>query len=73
LEVWEHEAFAPICNFLQPYDWYDSPPDLDSLRQHFNFLHNGGTTTAWLDGHARRLVYGQLRRPMFAIRRDIYP
>ena len=72
LLAWEHGAPTPICNFLQQYDWYDQPPNIPGLLNHFNFLHNGGTTTAWLDGHAKRLVYGQLRRPMFAIRRDIY-
>lgn len=72
LLAWEHGAYAPLCNFLQSYDWFDSPPQIQSLKDHFNFLHNSGTTTAWLDGHARRIVYGQLRRPMFAIRRDIY-
>ena len=72
LLAWEHGSYAPLCNFLQPYDWYNSPPNIQSLRDHFNFLHTNGTTTCWLDGHAKRLVYGQLRRPMFAIRRDIY-
>jgi prepilin-type N-terminal cleavage/methylation domain-containing protein/prepilin-type processing-associated H-X9-DG protein len=72
LMAWEHGAYAPLCNFLQAYDWFDSPPNIQSLRDHFNFLHNSGTTTAWLDGHAKRIVYGQLKRPMFVVRRDIY-
>lgn len=72
LLAWEHSSKVPLCNFLQTLDWIDVPPNDDDLRAHFNFLHNGGTSTAWLDGHARRIVYGQLRRPMFAIRRDIY-
>lgn len=72
LMAWEHGAYAPLCNFLQAYDWYSSPPDVKELRDHFNFLHNNGTTTAWMDGHAKRIVYGQLRRPMFVVRRDIY-
>lgn len=72
LLAWEHSSQVPLCNFLQPSDWMDSPPNDNDLRGHFNFLHNGGTSTAWLDGHARRIVYGQLRRSMFVIRRDIY-
>ena len=72
LMAWEHGATVPLCNFLQPHDWFNNPPDIQSLRDHFNFLHTNGTTTVWLDGHAKRLVYGQLRRPMFSIRRDIY-
>lgn len=70
--VWEHKAYAPFCNFMQPYDWEDSPPQNDVLIKHFNLLHNGGTTTLWTDTHAKRLAYGNLRRPMFSSRKDIY-
>jgi len=72
LLCWEHMAAAPLCNFLQPYDWFNSPPNISTLVDHFNFLHNGGTNTIWTDGHAKRLVYGQLQRPMFSVRKDIY-
>jgi len=70
--MWEHGAQAPICNFLQREDWFATPPNNEALRDHFNFLHNGATNTVWCDGHAKRVVYGQLRRPMFVARRDIY-
>ncbi len=70
--AWEHGSYAPMCNFLMPYDWQESPPDQDGLRKHFNFLHRDGTNTVWTDGHARRLTYGQLKRPMFSVRKDIY-
>ncbi|AIE85684.1 hypothetical protein OP10G_2316 [Fimbriimonas ginsengisoli Gsoil 348] len=72
LMAWEHGATVPLCNFLQPADWFNVPPNDKALSDHFNFLHTNGTTTVWLDGHAKRLVYGQLRRTMFVIRRDIY-
>ncbi len=72
LLAWEHQAYAPVCNFLQAYDWFSSPPDLQNLKDHFNFLHNGGTNTIWTDGHAKRLTYGQLKRPYFSVRKDIY-
>ncbi|MEZ0326206.1 MAG: type II secretion system protein [Fimbriimonas sp.] len=72
LMAWEHGSYAPMCNFLMPYDWQESPPELESLRKHFNFLHRDGTNTVWTDGHARRMVYGQLKRQMFSVRKDIY-
>lgn len=70
--AWEHDFPVPVCNFLQPRNWFDSPPDDQALRAHFNFLHRNGTSTLWCDGHARRLTYGLLRRPMFSSRKDIY-
>ncbi len=73
LLAWEHMAQAPLCNFVQPYNWFAGPPNLSILVDHFNFLHTNGTNTIWIDGHAKRLVYGQLRRPMFSVRKDIYP
>jgi len=72
LTLWEHDAWVPICNFLQPWDWFDTPPNDQGLRDHFSFLHTSGTNTLWTDGHARRIVYGALRRPMFSVRKDIY-
>jgi len=72
LVMWEHEAAVPLCNFLQPFDWVDSPPDIQSLRDHFHFLHRDGSNTLWGDTHVRRLVYTQLRRPMFSVRKDIF-
>ena len=56
-----------MCNFLMPYDWTATPPDIESLRTHFNFLHNEGTNTLWGDTHARRIVYGALRRQHFTV------
>lgn len=72
LLLWEHNARAPICNFLQPYDWFSSPPQSKELIDHFNLLHNGATNTLWVDSHAKRIQYEQLRRPWFSVRKDIY-
>src|SRR5204862_7291611 len=55
LLAWEHLAYAPVCNWLQRPDWFDTPPDDPVMTEHFNFLHNGGTNTIWCDGHAKRL------------------
>jgi type II secretory pathway pseudopilin PulG len=71
--LWEHQASAPYCNFLQQYDWLSQPPNLDVPRNHFHFLHGQGSNTLWADSHSKKLVYGQLRRPMFSSRKDIYP
>lgn len=73
LVMWEHEARVPMCNFLQPDDWFDRPPNSNYLRQHFHFLHRGAANALWADSHAKRLVYDQLKRPMFSSRKDIYP
>ncbi|MDE2125918.1 MAG: DUF1559 domain-containing protein [Armatimonadetes bacterium] len=73
LVMWEHAYRLPMCNWLQPYDWFGSPPDNASLRAHFHFLHRDGANTLWADGHAKRMVYGQLRRPMFVCNKQIYP
>jgi len=73
LLAWEHMSYAPLCNFIMPYDWFNNPPNISALVNHFNFLHTSGTNTLWCDGHAKRLVYGQLRRPMFSVRKDFYP
>lgn len=73
LAAWEHDFDTPLCNFLQPYDWLTGPPDNQTLKNHFNLLHVGGTNTFWCDGHAKRMGYGQLKRPMFSVRKSIYP
>jgi len=70
--AWEHLAHVPMCNFLQPYNWFDSAPDSQNLRDHFHFMHRNGVNTLWTDGHAKRMVYGQLRRPMFSCNKSIY-
>ncbi len=67
LILWEHDAFAPLCNFLMPHDWTSSPPNDKDLRDHFNFLHTGGTNTLWDDSHAKRIVYGALKRSYFTV------
>jgi len=72
LAAWEHHASVPLCNFLQPVDWFSGPPPDELLKDHFNLLHVGGTNTFWCDGHAKRLGYGALKRPMFSVRKDIY-
>lgn len=73
LILWEHEFTLPLCNFLQPPDWFNSPPPEPKLRDHFHFLHRDGTSTLWADGHVKHMVYGMLRRPMFSCRKGIYP
>lgn len=73
LLLWEHDAAAPLCNFLQPYDWFNSAPDIQLLRDHFHFLHRDGANAMWGDGHAKRITYFALKRPMFSVRKDIYP
>jgi prepilin-type N-terminal cleavage/methylation domain-containing protein/prepilin-type processing-associated H-X9-DG protein len=73
LILWEHEFDRPLCNFLQPQDWFNSPPPDSGLRNHFHFLHRDGTSTLWADGHVKHLVYGMLRRPMFSCNKSIYP
>ena len=74
LVIWEHKARVPLCNWLQSFDWFDSPPvHLPGLEAHFNHLHRKGSTTLWADGHTRRTLFVQLKRPMFSVRKDIYP
>ncbi len=72
--LWEHHARVPLCNFLQGYDWFQGPPLNDpTLANHFSFLHRNGSTTLFGDGHAKRMLFAQLERPMFSVRKDIYP
>lgn len=76
LVAWEHFARVPMCNFLQSYNWYRSPPDgaaYQFLKDHFHFLHREGSNTIWADGHAKRFLYGQLKRPYFSCNKSIYP
>lgn len=73
LMAWEHLSYAPQCNFIQPYNWLDSPPNNQALIDHFHFLHTNATNTIWCDGHAKRWTYFALKRPMFSVRKDIYP
>lgn len=73
LLAWEHEARAPVCNFLQPSDWFSGPPNDPNLIDHFHFLHRKGANALWADTHTKRLTYFQLKRPMFSTRKDIYP
>lgn len=72
ISIWEHGVWAPVCTFLMLENWYESPPDYNGLKQHFQFLHRDGAMTQWTDGHTKRMVFGQLRRPMFSVRKDIY-
>lgn len=71
--AWEHLARVPMCNFLQVYDWFDSPPLSQPLKDHFHFLHRETANAIWGDTRAKRLTYGALKRPMFSTRKDIYP
>jgi len=72
LVMWEHQAVVPMCNFLQAYDWLGSPPDIQAVRDHFHFLHGSSSNCIWADTHSKRMFYGQLKRPMFSCRKDIY-
>lgn len=73
LLAWEHAAWVPLCSFLQGIDWFFSPPNNNAYREHFSFLHRDGASTLWADGHARRMNFGQLKRPMFSSVKAIYP
>lgn len=73
LVLWEHNARVPLCNFLQSVDWEESPPiHLQYLADHFNFLHREGSVTLWGDSHTKRVIFTQLKRRMFSVRKDIY-
>ncbi len=73
LAFWEHDAMAPLCNWLQSPNWYNSPPQDPFLRDHFHQLHLRGVNAVWADGHAKWMTYDSLKRPMFSCRKDIYP
>jgi prepilin-type N-terminal cleavage/methylation domain-containing protein/prepilin-type processing-associated H-X9-DG protein len=70
---WEHWSWIPVCNFIAFVDWFDTPPMEAKYRDHFEFLHYEGANTLWVDTHARRMRYEQLRRPMFSCKKSIYP
>jgi prepilin-type N-terminal cleavage/methylation domain-containing protein/prepilin-type processing-associated H-X9-DG protein len=77
--MWEHGYGTPVCNWLQQTnwprrgrEWDEGPPRSRAYIDHFNFLHRSGANTLWCDGHARRILYDQLRRPMFASLKHIY-
>lgn len=70
---WEHLARANVCNFLQSPNWYDSPPNDPYLMDHFHFLHRKAAVTIWVDGHAKRVQYGSLRRYNFSCQKSFYP
>ena len=73
LVLWEHNARVPLCNFLQSVDWEESPPiHLQYLKDHFNFLHREGSVTLWGDTHTKKVIFTQLKRRMFSVRKDIY-
>jgi prepilin-type N-terminal cleavage/methylation domain-containing protein len=72
LVVWEHNAAAPACDYLQPYDWLNQPPVDSGLQNHFQSVHKTLTTVLWADGHAGKLQYTQLKRSMFVCRKDLY-
>ena len=72
LVAWEHSFRVPECNFLQQYDWFDSPPNDPVLLDHFKFLHRNGSNTIWGDMHSKHMIYGALRRPWFSMRKNIY-
>ncbi len=79
LMMWEHGYRTPLCNWLQQADWplrglewQQGPPRIPAYMDHFHFLHRAGASTLWADGHARRMLYDQLRRPMFSAKKSIY-
>ncbi len=72
LATWEHYARVPLCQFLQLPNWLENPPPTGGYKEHFKFLHRSGATTVWTDGHARRMIYEQLKRRYFSCRKDIY-
>jgi len=72
LALWEHENPDPMCNFLQPADWLNSPPG-GQYKDHFHLLHRNGATTLWVDGHVKHQLYDQLKRRWFSCNKAIYP
>ena len=72
LALWEHENPDPMCNFLQPADWLNSPPG-GLFLDHFHLLHRNGATTLWVDGHVKHQLYEPLKRRWFSCNKSIYP
>lgn len=72
LATWEHGVWAPVCVFILGPNWFESPPADTNTKAHFQFLHREAAVLSWCDGHAKRYAYGQLKRPMFSVRKDIY-
>lgn len=71
--LWEHAYEGPLCNWLQAPDWFLQPPTDPGVMGHFALYHNNSSNTLWADGHTRKMAYGQLKRPYFSCRKDIYP
>jgi len=72
IAAWEHWFAVPICNFIQRYNWLESPPMDPDLIAHFQFLHYDGANVLWVDGHAKRMTYTNLKRRMFGVRKRMY-
>jgi prepilin-type N-terminal cleavage/methylation domain-containing protein/prepilin-type processing-associated H-X9-DG protein len=75
LMLWEHLARGNVCNFLQPYEWVESPPsgqEFKFLKEHFHFLHRDGANAGWADGHVKRITYGGLKRWYFSANQSIF-
>ncbi len=72
LLLWEHQNPQPKCNFLQSPNWLATPPN-GEYRTHFHLLHRNGSSTLWVDGHVKHVVYDTLQRPWFSCIKSIYP
>lgn len=72
LLCWEHLNPRPLCDFLQPPDWFTTPPG-GSYHDHFHLFHRNGATTLWADGHVKHQIYERLKRPWFSTLKSIYP
>lgn len=70
IAVWEHWDAEPICKILEHLNWFEHAPE--RYKSHFQFQHTGGANTLWSDGHARRITYERLRRPMFVANKQIF-
>lgn len=73
IAAWEHWWSIPACNFIQGQNWLNTPPQSTQYKNHFQFLHYDGANVLWADGHAKRMLYDQLRRPMFSVKKKFYP
>jgi prepilin-type N-terminal cleavage/methylation domain-containing protein len=72
LILWEHLDGVPLCNSVQEMDTTVFL-DNEQNRAHFEALHRNCLVGLFADGHAKRLILGQLKRSMFSCRKDIYP